>query len=141
MRLLIYHVPTGVMGATQVALFSDQAVTGDTIVLPGIGYSGRGDGLNNPTYQEVHDLGPIPAGMYTVEPSINPPTHLGPFAFPLIPSAANQMFGRDGFYIHGDNAQMNHSASDGCIILPHETRLWIAFVLRAEPVQLKVVAF
>ncbi len=26
------------------------------------------------------------------------------------------MFGRFAFRIHGDNAQMNHTASDGCII-------------------------
>jgi hypothetical protein len=32
------------------------------------------------------------------------------------------MFGRSGFLIHGDNAEMNHTASDGCIILSHDIR-------------------
>jgi hypothetical protein len=36
------------------------------------------------------------------------------------------MFGRSGFFIHGDNQAMNHTASEGCIILPHAARIAIA---------------
>jgi hypothetical protein len=32
------------------------------------------------------------------------------------------MFGRDGFLIHGDNSAMNHTASEGCIILTRDIR-------------------
>lgn len=90
------------------------------------GYSGHGAGMNNPKAQALSDVGPIPQGWYTIDAPIDPPSHLGPCAMPLIPDAMNEMFGRSGFYIHGDNAEMNHSASDGCIILPRPAREMIA---------------
>jgi hypothetical protein len=34
--------------------------------------------------------------------------------------------GRTRLYIHGDNAALNHSASEGCVILPRDIRLRIA---------------
>jgi hypothetical protein len=37
----------------------------------------------------------------------------------LDPDPANQMFGRAGFRIHGDNSAANHTASDGRIIAGH----------------------
>ena len=90
------------------------------------GYSGHGDGLNNPGYQTVHGIGPLPKGAYTIGEPLDPPDHLGPLAMPLTPSTTNVMFGRSAFFIHGDNAAMNHTASDGCIILPHDVRQAIA---------------
>jgi hypothetical protein len=44
----------------------------------------------------------------------------------LDPDPGNQMFGRDGFLIHGDNMAMNHTASEGCIILGRPIREQIA---------------
>lgn len=88
----------------------------------GNGYSGRGPGLNNPHMQNVRAVGPAPCGSYTIDPARTPVDHLGPLAMPLEPDPKNQMFGRSEFFIHGDNASGNHSASDGCIILPHATR-------------------
>ena len=128
MRKLTYQVSTGTLR---------DAITG---VISMTAYSGHGEGLNNPEFAQVHNVGPIPAGVYTLDPPIDPSTHLGPFAFPLIPSPGNEMFGREGFYMHGDNALMNHSASDGCIILPYGVRQWIARVLQAEPLTLEVIA-
>ena len=86
------------------------------------GYSGHGDGVNNPAMQNVHNVGPIPQGVYTVGEPHEPADHLGPLAMPLTPDPANEMFGRSEFFIHGDNAKMSHSASDGCIILDHAAR-------------------
>ena len=37
----------------------------------------------------------------------------------LDPDPVNQMFGRAGFRIHGDNGAANRTASDGCIIAGH----------------------
>lgn len=90
------------------------------------GYSGgdRGlhpEGINTPTFQASHNIGTIPQGTYTIGAPENSP-HLGAFAMPLTPYPTNEMFGRSGFFIHGDNARMNHSASDGCIILAREYR-------------------
>ena len=87
----------------------------------GAGYSGHGAGLNNPVMQNVADVGPIPQGEWTIGPPRNPPDHLGPLALPLTHVSGDE-FGRSAFFIHGDNAQLNHSASDGCIILVRELR-------------------
>ena len=92
----------------------------------GSGYSGHGTGLNNPSAQNQPNIGPIPQGHYKIGPAHQPLDHLGPLALPLYPDAANTMFGRFGFFIHGDNPQMDHTASDGCIVLSRPLREAIA---------------
>ncbi|HEV2709158.1 MAG TPA: tlde1 domain-containing protein [Edaphobacter sp.] len=89
------------------------------------GYSGHEDGLNNPAMQDVRMVGPAPRGTYTIGPAQLHP-HLGPITMELIPDAGNEMFGRSELFIHGDNQQMNHTASDGCLIFNRETRAAIA---------------
>jgi hypothetical protein len=91
----------------------------------GKGYAGHGDGLNNPAMCNVPDVGPLPQGRYTIGQPIQD-NCVGIYALPLTPDPANQMFGRFGFYIHGDNPELNHTASDGCIILPRAVRNDIA---------------
>jgi hypothetical protein len=91
----------------------------------GAGYSGHGDGLNNPEMQNVRNVGPIPQGTWTIGSPVDPPDHLGPLAMPLTHVSGDE-FGRDDFFIHGDNAAGNHSASDGCIIMSHTIRQQIA---------------
>lgn len=94
-------------------------------IVVGHGYSGHGDGLNNPASCNVKDVGPLPQGSYTIGPPADNP-HVGLFAMALTPDPSNEMFGRSGFFIHGDNPQMNHTASDGCIILANAIRRDIA---------------
>ncbi len=84
------------------------------------GYSGHGEGLNNPKLEMVHNLGPIPKGVWEIGHWFDD-KHLGPCVVALRPVSQNT-FGRGGFFIHGDNKLMNHSASDGCIILPRYIR-------------------
>jgi len=103
----------------------------------GTGYSGRGAGLNNGALQNVPDVGPIPRGVYTFA-AIDPPDHLGPVAFRLIPDAANAMFGRYGFCLHADNAQQNHTASCGCIILMPVLRQLVDALVRAAGSRLRL---
>jgi hypothetical protein len=97
----------------------------------GLGYSGFNDretgqeGKNNPDLQDVHDVGPIPVGTYTVGVPEDTVTH-GPFVLPLTPDSANQMFGRAGFLIHGDSVVEPGTASRGCIILARAIREDIA---------------
>ena len=79
------------------------------------------EGVNNPAMQDIHNVGPLPCGMYTFGTPENNPK-LGPFAIPLIPFSGNEMFGRAGFFMHGDTSAMNHSASEGCIIMGATTR-------------------
>lgn len=87
----------------------------------GIGYSGTGMGLNNPKAQSVHNIGPIPIGLWKIGPWVNN-KHLGPCVAFLEPSKNTNTFDRSGFFIHGDNKLMNHSASEGCIILSRALR-------------------
>lgn len=85
------------------------------------GYAGRGIGLNCPALQNVHDCGPLPQGFYGCAAPVDH-SRLGPDAIPLAPFPANEMFNRGGFYVHGDNAAENHSASEGCIVVDPATR-------------------
>jgi Protein of unknown function (DUF2778) len=87
-----------------------------------VGYSGNTAGFDNPDMQTRIGVGPIPCGNYTIGPPHQPVNHLGPLALPLIPAPTNEMFDRMGFFIHGDNSKMNHSASSGCIVLDHAAR-------------------
>lgn len=84
--------------------------------LVGTCYSGHGEGLNNPDMEAFHGVGPIPAGDYVIGPPKDPQDHLGPLAMPLTPAPGNGAHGRSAFFMHGDNAAMNHTASDGCIV-------------------------
>jgi hypothetical protein len=72
--------------------------------------------------QNVPELGPIPAGKWIIETFFNDPGGKGPIVAHLTPGDGTETFGRTGFMIHGDNAEVNHTASHGCIILPHFVR-------------------
>lgn len=89
------------------------------------GYAGGNEGKNpegknNPTMQNVSKIGPLPVGKYKFGTPV-PQSHLGPFAIPLIPMGGNEMFGRSGFYMHGDTTPSGN-ASEGCIIMPRAIR-------------------
>lgn len=100
------------------------------------GYAGNGSALNNPDMQDVQMHGPLPQGRYAIgKPYDNP--HTGKFTMNLEPSPENKMFGRSLFRIHGDTAAMNHTASDGCIILGPAYRHAIA---DSKDDQLQVIA-
>lgn len=79
----------------------------------GTGYSGRGDGRNNPDMEAAADEGPTPRGRYCID-GARFSQRLGPIVMNLDP-IAHDACGRSLFRIHGDNA--NHDASHGCIIL------------------------
>ena len=88
------------------------------------GYSGHGDGVNDPNDQDIPNVGPIPRGTYTIGLAITHP-QCGPLAMRLTPAASTDTRGRSGFLIHGDSASQDHTASHGCIILARATRLAI----------------
>jgi hypothetical protein len=99
-----YHQSTGVLLHNGILLLT--------------AYAGHGAGINNPAMQNQHDVGPLPQGRYKMTTLFDSP-HTGLATIVLDPDPANQMFGRSGFRIHGDNAAANHTASDGCIIAGH----------------------
>ena len=84
-------------------------------------YSGHGDALNNAAYQSAEGLGPIPVGQYRIGTFFDHP-RLGPCVAHLTPVNNTNVYGRSGFFIHGDNVAMDHSASDGCIIVNRAIR-------------------
>ena len=72
------------------------------------------EGVNNPAKVMVKDIGPLPPGLYTMGTPVEH-SRLGPFAIPLTPDPANVMYGRGGFFCHGDTVPSGN-ASEGCII-------------------------
>ena len=89
----------------------------------GTGYSGTGEGRNNPAAQAEVGIGPIPQGRYKIGVAYNHP-HLGPCVMNLDPEPGTNTFDRSLFRIHGDNAR--DDASHGCIILGPTIRRAIA---------------
>jgi hypothetical protein len=86
------------------------------------GYAGWGVGKNNPSLQSLEFVGPIPQGVYEAgEPEDS--IRLGKFAIPLVPRAENEMYGRSGFFMHGDSLDNPGNASDGCIVQSYEHRV------------------
>jgi Protein of unknown function (DUF2778) len=76
------------------------------------------EGVNNPDMADQHNIGPLPQGTYTFGEPIGKHPKLGLFVIPLIPDPSNNMFGRSGFFLHGDLVKgPAESASDGCIIM------------------------
>lgn len=93
-------------------------------VFEGTGYSGTGDGRNNPAMENVQNVGPIPRGGYNIGKAYDDIGGLGPCVMHLDPLPGNNACERSAFRIHGDNA--NHDASHGCIILGPVIRHLIA---------------
>ena len=83
------------------------------------GYAGAGQGRNNPDMQDVLNTGPLPRGNYTIGEAFRHRT-AGIATRRLTPAPENNMQGRAGFLIHGDNA--TGTASEGCIFMPRVIR-------------------
>lgn len=90
------------------------------------GYSGYMEGKNNPSMQDIHDVGPIPKGAWLIGEILHDGGHMGPNVLPLRAMPGTDTFGREGFFIHGDSIHDPGDASRGCIILPLWARLRIA---------------
>lgn len=83
------------------------------------GYSGRGEGRNNPALEHKRAVGPLPRGKWRI---VGPPynsANVGPFALKLEPVGHNA-HGRTAFRIHGNNKA--NDASHGCLVLPRSVR-------------------
>jgi hypothetical protein len=88
------------------------------------GYSGRGDGENNPAKQCESDFGPVPQGRYLIRPPIEF-NHMQD-CLRLVPDPGNEMCGRSGFWIHDGVFTGPHGdTSHGCICMHHAARLVI----------------
>ena len=90
----------------------------------GVGYSGRGNGRNNPLFETASNIGPIPRGRYRIGPQRSHPKK-GSLTMSLIP-IGHTANGRTSFLIHGDSLKNPGDASEGCIILDRNVRQTIA---------------
>jgi hypothetical protein len=89
----------------------------------GSGYSGAGEGKNNPDKEDEKNVGPIPRGQYKIGKSKE--WKGMPNCFDLSPDG-HDAHGRTAFLIHGDSKKNPGSASEGCIILSADVRKKIA---------------
>lgn len=112
----------------------------------GTGYSGAfGRHQDNPASEHMVAEGPIPRGRWAILPGIHH-RRLGPTSIPVkwldYQNGKSIPGDRSGFYIHGDNASANRTASTGCIILPKTLRLFVEEQRKRRPVtcQLVVIA-
>ncbi|MGH9418143.1 MAG: tlde1 domain-containing protein [Terriglobales bacterium] len=96
--------------------------------LAGIGYSGVDSALDDPVAQDESSAGPIPRGHWIIGRQQSHQLANGKHLIAAMrPSpAAGNATKRTNFWIHGDTAAHNHTASEGCIILPRDVRDVIA---------------
>ena len=95
----------------------------DIASLVELGYSGFGPGRNQPDFQCLEDVGPIPRGSYDILAPKAGPTA---YSLPLSARPETDLCGRANFLLHGDKAleppfQLG-IASEGCIIVSRRTR-------------------
>lgn len=90
--------------------------------LIGRGYSGAAGHVNRPESQRLVARGPIPCGVWRMDPPLASHPRLGPKVIPLEPADAQTAQGRSGFFVHGDNKRGDNSASSGCIVMPGSVR-------------------
>lgn len=87
-----------------------------------LGYAGRGPWKNDPNAAHLKDAGPLPCGSYMIASHFIDDARAGKHVLRLTPSPRNQMFGRAGFLIRGDEIRAPGTASNGCIVLPFAVR-------------------
>lgn len=94
---------------------------GETLL--GRGWAGNGKGKNNPEMQAEKGIGPLPRGWYSVGEPFKHPS-CGPYSMRLTPDPETEMFGRDGFLIHGPAMDANKfgNESKGCIVMARNVR-------------------
>jgi hypothetical protein len=88
------------------------------------GYSGLGEGKNNPRMEDDAGHGPIPKGLWHID-GLYDSKKTGPYTLALDADSGTNTYGRSAFRIHGDSASHPGMASHGCIIVPHVVRLEI----------------
>jgi RHS repeat-associated protein len=86
----------------------------------GYGYAGHGYGVNNPSMQSEHNVGPLPVGTYLIGPQRDHGKLKA--SMRLTPLPQNNMYGRSAFLIHGPHQNDDRDSSNGCPIFPPNVR-------------------
>lgn len=122
-------------------MFTYQQATGHFYrdgVLLGTGYSGHGDGKNDPEKQHIPRVGPTPRGLWRMTNEGDTKSH-GPCVIRLHPKPGTETYGRDGFLMHGDSKLAPGQASNGCIIQSREIREFVVSRILAGEDTLEVI--
>lgn len=85
------------------------------------GYSGAGKFKNDPSAEGRVAQGPIPRGLWSIDPVARSSPHTGPYTITLNP-VGHDALGRSEFRIHGDSRTNPGTASHGCIVMPRGVR-------------------
>lgn len=121
--MLTYQVKTGILQANGAII--------------GKGYSGHGEGINNPDMEMDADIGPLPRGDWELkliaDDNGNPIDYKGKKApvFHVIPCSGTETFGRSGFLMHGHMSgeivgnPETEKSSLGCLVQEHATRVQV----------------
>jgi hypothetical protein len=106
----------------------------------GAAYSGAPGYVDNPADESLVAKGPLPEGWYTFGVPVDSP-HTGPFSIPLIPDADNDMYGRGGFFCHGDGINAPpQTSSEGCIVALRSVREQMDYSRQKGDARLQVVS-
>jgi hypothetical protein len=95
-------------------------------------YSGSGPGKNQPTLQQIPDIGPLPEGLYWIEDP-HDSDETGPDTCRLIPADGTDTFNRGQFAMHGDSISHPGEASKGCIIMRYDVRRVVIAAIQGKP--------
>ena len=98
--------------------------SGDSARLVALCYAGAPGFVNDPSADHLRSKGPLPKGRYKIVEHEHP--RFARPALRLDPEPENEMHGRSGFWIHGDNKKRNRTASSGCIVTTYHERVLIA---------------
>ncbi|WP_374413001.1 tlde1 domain-containing protein [Novosphingobium colocasiae] len=95
-------------------------------------YAGAPGFVNDPATDHLRGKGPLPKGRYVIRETPHSRFHKPAFYLAPVPDAAAGdagfdplywLHGRSDFWVHGDNALLNRTASHGCIVMPLPARL------------------
>ena len=132
---IIFQISTGIITDDNGLTLSILAYAGNNKRVPQ--NPNKLQGKNNAFYCDTHNIGPLPPGIYSIGAwgSYN----VGQNAAPLTPISCPELYGRGGFYIHGQEEPGNINygeESEGCCVIPHNDRLKI---IALKPTQLTVI--
>jgi len=138
----VYQQSTGQIGIGHAEQRGPDVIVHHRLIID-TGYCGAlGGHQNNPASEHLVSEGPLPRGRWAILPAIAH-RRLGPVSIPLkwldYQNGKGIPGDRSGFYIHGDNAAANRTASSGCIILGSVTRRFIEEQRRRRPVTCSLV--
>jgi len=133
---LTFQISSGIITQDDGSIITTSAYAGNNKRVPQ--NPNKLQGKNNAFYCDTHNIGPLPPGIYSIG-AWGSYANVGQNAAPLTPISCPELYGRGGFYIHGQEEPGNINygeESEGCCVVPHNDRLKI---IALKPTQLTVI--